>query len=365
MGNGTKIGLVLVLVLVVVVIANLLDSEVEKGPTGVDQAPRIEKRAEEPGSGASPNRPASALGNRARPGSPGYEEGRNRRLTQNPPASNRDSGARPLNGGSPELGSDPTETKRPAAGNSGTASAPGTDPAAGELGPESRKPTSLPVSTDPTGLRASPTGAGLSSPAVGTEPNRTGIRPAVGGEGNPANSATGGERGVEIVGHDPNEPTTDPSSENRTRTLPPSTPAGTKRESASRPGSSGFPREHEVKDGENLWKIAEQEYGKGHLFTVILAGNPKLGEGHELQIGQKITLPAPPVSAAAKQGTAAVSATPKTGFRAYKIQDGDTLYDIAEERLGSGLRWTEIQVANPGLDPARLRVGAEIQIPAT
>ena len=41
MGNGTKIGLVLVLVLVVVVIANVLDRDIDRAPSGADQVARL------------------------------------------------------------------------------------------------------------------------------------------------------------------------------------------------------------------------------------------------------------------------------------------------------------------------------------
>ena len=44
MGTGTKIGIVLIMVLVVVVIANLLDSEVQNGPTAEEQVTGISNR---------------------------------------------------------------------------------------------------------------------------------------------------------------------------------------------------------------------------------------------------------------------------------------------------------------------------------
>lgn len=48
----------------------------------------------------------------------------------------------------------------------------------------------------------------------------------------------------------------------------------------------------------------------------------------------------------------------------YTIQSGDSLALIAKRQLGAESRWTEIQAANPGLDPKRLRLGATIQLPA-
>ncbi len=45
------------------------------------------------------------------------------------------------------------------------------------------------------------------------------------------------------------------------------------------------------------------------------------------------------------------------------IVKGDTLYSLAKRYLGHGRRWKDIQAANAGLDPKKLRVGQEIVIP--
>jgi nucleoid-associated protein YgaU len=47
----------------------------------------------------------------------------------------------------------------------------------------------------------------------------------------------------------------------------------------------------------------------------------------------------------------------------YTIRRGDTLWSLAQRRLGSGRRWTEIATANPGLQPQALRIGQVIRIP--
>jgi nucleoid-associated protein YgaU len=67
---------------------------------------------------------------------------------------------------------------------------------------------------------------------------------------------------------------------------------------------------------------------------------------------------APPVA------TPMVAPAAATGTTAYTIQSGDSLALIAKRQLGSESRWTEIQAANPGLDPKRLKLGATIQLPA-
>jgi len=46
----------------------------------------------------------------------------------------------------------------------------------------------------------------------------------------------------------------------------------------------------------------------------------------------------------------------------HTVQRGDTLWDLALYYLGDGNRWVEIQAANGGIDPRRLRVGMELII---
>jgi nucleoid-associated protein YgaU len=48
--------------------------------------------------------------------------------------------------------------------------------------------------------------------------------------------------------------------------------------------------------------------------------------------------------------------------REYTIRPGDTLSQIAQRELGTKNRWRDIVELNPGLDPARLRVGTKIRL---
>ena len=47
----------------------------------------------------------------------------------------------------------------------------------------------------------------------------------------------------------------------------------------------------------------------------------------------------------------------------YVIQKGDTLYAIAKKHYGDGKKAKDIKNANPGLDPAKLKVGDKIILP--
>lgn len=49
---------------------------------------------------------------------------------------------------------------------------------------------------------------------------------------------------------------------------------------------------HEVKKGENLWKIAEHYYGDGSLYTKIFEANRDvLNDPDRIQVGQKLRIP--------------------------------------------------------------------------
>ncbi|MBU0637918.1 MAG: LysM peptidoglycan-binding domain-containing protein [Planctomycetes bacterium] len=54
---------------------------------------------------------------------------------------------------------------------------------------------------------------------------------------------------------------------------------------------------------------------------------------------------------------------PSGGSQQYTIAIGDTLISIAREHYGDGRYWTAIQLANPDVDPLRLKVGQVLVLP--
>ena len=49
----------------------------------------------------------------------------------------------------------------------------------------------------------------------------------------------------------------------------------------------------------------------------------------------------------------------------HTVVAGDTLGQIASDKLGTATRWREIIAANPGLKPTTLQIGAILQLPCT
>lgn len=109
------------------------------------------------------------------------------------------------------------------------------------------------------------------------------------------------------------------------------------------PVPEGFPKESNggvwVRRGDSLWKIAAEHLGNGTEWRKIQAINPELTDPNRILAGQWIRLPQRAMSSPVTQ----------QGVRA-----GDSLWKIAQNRLGSGHAWTCIAQANPQLSNVNL-----------
>lgn len=172
--------------------------------------------------------------------------------------------------------------------------------------------------------------------------------------------------------------------------------------------SDGFG--YTVAPGDNMWKISAKVYGDGKYTQKIVEANSHT-DTQKLKVGSVIHIPAIPHktilmklpsfadaqkesagSAAAPSAVAAHSdkkKTPDTAKEAkepaaasaktaapdksdtfagatHKVEAGETLSTIATKYYGTGgpKSVARILAANKGLDPAKLKVGQEIEIPA-
>lgn len=72
-----------------------------------------------------------------------------------------------------------------------------------------------------------------------------------------------------------------------------------------------------------------------------------------------------PAVAVSGGSTTPAPAKPVVAAGEYVIKDGDNLWKIAADQLGSGIRYKEILALNPGLDEKKsLTVGSKIKLPA-
>lgn len=171
---------------------------------------------------------------------------------------------------------------------------------------------------------------------------------------------------------------------------PPSTP-----EPARETLVNGVPRDlmkrHDVREGESIYRIAQETYGDGKLWPKLveynkgkMSANGSVREGVTLLLPPKEALLGKPLPSAPSDSEVAPRArtTPesrleskpavkpeskpdKTG-RTYVVQKGDSLSEIAQRQLGSSRRWLELVELNKSTlpDADSLVVGMTLKLPA-
>lgn len=116
-----------------------------------------------------------------------------------------------------------------------------------------------------------------------------------------------------------------------------------------------------VKQGDTLWKIAASQLGDGERWQEIAAANDIPIDNPTVEIGQELTIPGGAISEPTLEPTLEptpeeevvieelVEEVPETaaGPQTYVVKHGDTLWEIAKEIYGDGVRWHEIFDANP------------------
>jgi nucleoid-associated protein YgaU len=95
-----------------------------------------------------------------------------------------------------------------------------------------------------------------------------------------------------------------------------------------------------VKPGDSLWKLAQQNLGKGFRWHDLLAVNPGIVDANHIVAGSQIYLPA-----------AVSSIRTPTKFT---VRRGDTLSKIAQTEFGHAFLWSCIAQANPAIRDANL-----------
>ncbi len=143
------------------------------------------------------------------------------------------------------------------------------------------------------------------------------------------------------------------------------------------------PAQYTVQRGDTLIAIARKTLGDGNRWQEIATLND-IDSPSDLRVGMvlkipaqagSIPLPTPPVVPPSSSPSPAPSNPPTTtptepepaelpsGPSTYTVQPGDSLYSIAEKRLGDRARWSEIGRLNSMPDPSKLRIGTLLLIP--
>jgi len=133
-----------------------------------------------------------------------------------------------------------------------------------------------------------------------------------------------------------------------------------------------------VESGDSLSVIAEKKLGSSHRWKEIQTLNGGIDPAR-LSVGMKLKLPAAGAvaSTATRRETPAPEKKPErkperateraavvAGGDKHIVRSGQTLSEIAQDRLGKSSRWKEIVALNPGVNPTRLVVGQALTLPA-
>ena len=115
------------------------------------------------------------------------------------------------------------------------------------------------------------------------------------------------------------------------------------------------PRSVIVKYGDSLWKLAQINLGDGHRWHELAAINPGI-------VNPEHILPGTPINMA---GTTPVAPTAPSDS-AVTVRKGDSLWKIAQKKLGFGVFWGCIAKANPVIrDANRIYTGQVLAVPET
>jgi len=118
---------------------------------------------------------------------------------------------------------------------------------------------------------------------------------------------------------------------------------------------------YEVKKGDTLWKISEDKYKTGYMWTKIANAN-NLKNASIIEVGQKLVLPdisTDEINAVVEKVKMAPVA-PVT----HVVVRGESLWSIAITQLGDGYKWTQIWNLNRKqiVNPNKLEIGMILKL---
>jgi nucleoid-associated protein YgaU len=118
-----------------------------------------------------------------------------------------------------------------------------------------------------------------------------------------------------------------------------------------------------VSEGENLWDIAEIQYGSGYNWVDIAEANDLESPGL-INTGDELLIP----DVEPKQLTVEMPQDVNDEAEAisggtYTVETGDNLWDIAVRAYGDGYRWVDIASENDLVNPNLIHKGNILTIP--
>jgi nucleoid-associated protein YgaU len=106
-----------------------------------------------------------------------------------------------------------------------------------------------------------------------------------------------------------------------------------------------------IQPGDSLWKLAQQNLGRGSRWQELLAANPGIADPTRISAGTEIVMPAK-----------------VTGLKSdlkVTVKQGDMLSSIARATYGRAAAWRCIAQANPEIaDANRIYEGQQLRLPS-
>jgi putative chitinase len=127
------------------------------------------------------------------------------------------------------------------------------------------------------------------------------------------------------------------------------------------PGTN-LPTSYTVKQGDDLWSIAQKLYGSGYNWVDLASANKLVNPGL-LYVDTKLTIPnVKPKLLTVSENQQTQIQNPITSV-SYTVVKGDFLWNIAVRAYGDGYRWIDIAKANNLANPDIIHVGNILKLP--
>lgn len=124
---------------------------------------------------------------------------------------------------------------------------------------------------------------------------------------------------------------------------------------------NSIPKTYTVKEGDDLWHIAQNLYGSGYNWVDLANANNLTNPG-VIFSGNKLTVPdVKPKIITSDQNTMATNQSIKAD--SYTVEKGDYLWDIAVRAYGDGYKWVDIAKANNLTNPDLIFSGNVLKLP--
>jgi LysM repeat protein len=140
---------------------------------------------------------------------------------------------------------------------------------------------------------------------------------------------------------------------------PAATVRRSKPQSALSPATTATRKTVSVQRGDSLWKLAQENLGRGQRWPELLAVNPNIVNPNQIGAGAQLNLPS---SVAATANSARNNSNGAAST--IRVRKGDTLWALARTHLGRSSGWPCLAAANPSIsDPDRIYENQEVIVP--